>query len=72
MWLDTGGWVAGMWLVASHHLLATSHQKFNHQIPSHQDGWWLGASHTLVAGGWWLVAGGSWLVAGGWWLVFYI
>ena len=63
MWLDTGGWVAGMWLVASHHLLATSHQKFNHQIPSHNGGWW------LVARGWWLVVGGWWLVVGGWWLV---
>ena len=72
MWLATGGWVAGRWLVASHHSLATSHQKFNHQVASHQDGSWLGASHChwwLVTRGWWLVVGGWWLVARGWLLV---
>ena len=73
-WL--GGWppVAG-WLVASHHLLATNHQKFNLQVPRYQDGWWLGATRlataTLVAGGSRLVASGLWLVACGWRLVFH-
>ena len=71
-----GGWppVAGWWLVASHHSLATSHQKFNHQVASHQDGSWLGLATStggwwLVVGGWWLVVGGWWLVVGGWWLI---
>ena len=68
MWLATGGWVAGRWQVAGHHLLTTSHQKFNHQVASHQDGSWLGASHCH----WWLVARGWWLVADSWWLGFYI
>ena len=72
MWLATGGWVASRWLVPSHHSLATSHQKFNHQVASHQDGSWLGASLChwwLVTRGWWLVAHGWLLVARGWWLV---
>ena len=56
-----GGYVAGhRWLVASHRSPVTSHQGFNHQVASHQNGWWLR-----------LVAGGSWLVAGGLWLVLY-
>ena len=58
MLLDTGSWVADLWLVASHRAPVTSNQGFNHQVASHQNGWWL-----------WLVAGGSWLVAVGWGLV---
>ena len=52
MWLATCSWVADCWQVASHRSPVTSHQGFNHQVASHQNGGWL----WLVAGGWWIVA----------------